>query len=122
MAARDPDFAAMIGCTDTPPPVGDASPAVWSLHFAHGVLQAGTKNANLIKSADRGARFEQVSGLTQHECGKNLNPGAEGLVMHTLLSDPADPAKPWAGISAASVFVTEDGSATWERRICMSNV
>jgi hypothetical protein len=42
-------------------------------------------------------------------------------VLHTIESDPADPKKLWVGISAAGVFATEDGGATWERRNRLSN-
>ncbi|MEO1197724.1 MAG: hypothetical protein AAFX39_00620 [Pseudomonadota bacterium] len=41
--------------------------------------------------------------------------------MHTIVSDHADPAKLWVGISAAGVFATEDAGQTWERRNRRSN-
>jgi photosystem II stability/assembly factor-like uncharacterized protein len=120
-AANDPEFAEMIGWEPGNPPFGDAFPQVWSLHFAHGALYAGTKQANLLKSTDGGRTFEQVEGLTSHPTRDSWNGGAAGLVLHTLVSDPKDPKKMWAGISAAGVFATEDGGETWERRNRLSN-
>ena len=120
-AANDPEFAAMIGWLPGDPPFGEAFPAVWSLHSAHGALWAGTKNANLLKSTDGGATFEQVGGLTEHESRETWNPGAAGLVLHTIVSHPDDPSRMWTAISAAGVFATEDGGATWERRNRLSN-
>ena len=120
-AASDPDFAALIGWDAAETVFGDAFPQVWSLHFAHGVLYAGTKQASFLKSTDRGESWEQVDGLTNHASREHWNPGAAGLVLHTIVSDPADPAKLWTGISAAGVFATEDGGATWDRRNRLSN-
>jgi photosystem II stability/assembly factor-like uncharacterized protein len=42
-------------------------------------------------------------------------------VLHTIVSDPNDARKLWVGISAAGVFATEDGGASWERRNRLSN-
>lgn len=120
-AANDPDFAGMIGWTPGDPPLGEAFPQIWSLHYAHGTLYAGTKNANLLKSTDGGRTFNQVDGLTSHPTRESWNGGAAGLVLHSLVSDPGDPSKMWAGISAAGVFATEDGGETWERRNRLSN-
>lgn len=120
-AANDPDFAAAIGWTDTPLPFADQFSQVWSLHWAHGRLYAGTKPAQLLLSEDRGATWRQVESLTQHPSAKDWNPGAAGLVLHTLVSHPEDPGKLWLGISAAGVFATEDGGTTWARRNRLSN-
>ena len=42
-------------------------------------------------------------------------------MLHTIVSDPDNPKKLWVGISAAGIFATEDGGATWERRNRLSN-
>ncbi|MEO0359465.1 MAG: exo-alpha-sialidase [Pseudomonadota bacterium] len=120
-AAADPDFAKMIGWSEAPLPFGDEFSQIWSLHHAQGALYAGTKPANLLKSVDGGATWERVRGLTDHESAKDWSPGAAGLVLHTIVSDPDDAAKLWIGISAAGVFATEDGGLTWERRNRLSN-
>ncbi|MFG5383057.1 WD40/YVTN/BNR-like repeat-containing protein [Yoonia sp. R2-816] len=119
-AANDPDFAAMIGWTDDPLPFEGFS-QIWSLGYAHGTLYAGTKPAGLLKSTDHGRTWEKVEGLTNHPSADSWNPGAAGLVLHTIVSDPKDPKKFWIGISAAGVFATEDGGETWDRRNRLSN-
>ncbi|MAQ82937.1 MAG: glycoside hydrolase [Maritimibacter sp.] len=120
-AANDPGFAEMIGWTDTPLPFGDAFQQVWSLHHAHGTLYAGTKPAKLLASTDGGAQFAEVEALAGHPSARDWNPGAAGLVLHTLVSHPDDPGKLWVGISAAGVFATEDGGDSFERRNRLSN-
>lgn len=120
-AANDPDFAAMIGWTEEPLPFGHDFSQVWSLHYAHGVLSAGTKPARLLQSHDGGETWAKVTGLSEHPSAESWQPGAAGLTLHTILSDPDDPARSWLGISAAGVFATEDGGATWDRRNRLSN-
>lgn len=120
-AANDPEFAAMIGWQDTPLPYGDAFSQIWSLGLADGALYAGTKPAQLLKSTDRGATFDRLDSLADHPSRESWNPGAAGLVLHTIVSDPNDPQKLWIGISAAGVFASEDGGHSWERRNRLSN-
>ena len=108
-AAGDADFAAMIGWTDDPLPHGDAFSQVWSLCHAHGVLHAGTKPARLLTSRDGGLTWSVVEGLTNHPSADSWNPGAAGLVLHTIVPHPDDAQKLWIGISAAGVFATDDG-------------
>ncbi|MEL6838716.1 MAG: sialidase family protein [Pseudomonadota bacterium] len=120
-AANDPDFAAMIGWTDTPPPYGEDFSQIWSLGHHHGTLYAGTKPANLLASHDNGATWEKLEGLTNHPSADSWNPGAAGLVLHTIVGDPDNKDKLWIGISAAGVFATEDGGKSWERRNRLSN-
>jgi hypothetical protein len=120
-AANDADFAAMIGWTAAEPPFGGDFAQVWSLGRAHGRLYAGTKPASLLESADGGRTWARVQGLSDHPSAGSWQPGAAGLVLHTIVADPDDPRKLWIGISAAGVFATEDGGATWERRNRLSN-
>lgn len=120
-AASDPEVAKMLGWTETPLPFDRAFSQVWSLARGHGRLYAGTKPAELLVSDDGGATWAQVAGLTAHPSAADWQGGAAGLVLHTILPDPEDPATLWVGISAAGVFATEDGGATWERRNRLSN-
>lgn len=120
-AASDPDFAAFVGWTDTPLPFDEDFQQIWSLGYGHGTLYAGTKPASLLRSDDNGHSFSRIDALTEHPSAKDWNPGAAGLVLHTIVLDPNAPAKQWIGISAAGVFATEDGGATWERRNRLSN-
>nr|WP_323777472.1 sialidase family protein [Amylibacter sp.] len=120
-AANDPDFAAMIGWSDTPPPFGDGFTQVWSLGLVGDTLYAGAKPATLLKSDDRGDTWQCIDSLTNHPSADSWNPGAAGLTLHTIVADPADAKKLWIGISAAGVFATEDGGQSWERRNRLSN-
>lgn len=120
-AAVDPSFAEMIGWTDEPLPFDNEFSQVWSLGFGHGVLYAGTKPANLLMSSDGGENWSRIESLTNHPSADSWNPGAAGLVLHTIVFDPADSKKMWLGISAAGVFATEDGGISWERRNRLSN-
>jgi len=120
-AANDPDFANMIDWSDEPLPFADPFSQIWSLEYSHGVLYAGTKPAGLLASHDGGRNWEKVSGLTDHPSAGSWDPGAAGLVLHTIVSDPSNSKKLWVGISAAGVFATEDGGKTWERRNRLSN-
>lgn len=120
-AANDPDFAAMIGYTGEPLPFSDSFQQIWSLGYAHGVLRAGTKPAQLLESHDRGKTWQKVESLTDHPSAAEWHPGAAGLVLHTIVAHPEDDAKVWIGISAAGVFATEDGGQSWERRNRLAN-
>ena len=120
-AAKDPNVAKMIGWTEAPLPFADTFSQIWSLSYAHGTLYAGTKPAQLLASTNGGKDFVKVNGLTDHPSAGSWTPGGVGLTLHTILPDPDNRKKLWVGISAAGVFATEDGGATWERRNRLSN-
>jgi photosystem II stability/assembly factor-like uncharacterized protein len=120
-AAKDPQLAAMMNWTNQPLRFADQFSQIWSLCYAHGTLYAGTKPARLLSSRDGGKNWEEVQGLRDHPSADSWSPGAAGLVLHTILFDPANAKKLWIGISAAGVFATEDGGTTWDRRNRLSN-
>src|SRR6185503_10897289 len=68
------------------------------------------------KIAFEPGRRQELEGLRNHPSADSWTPGGAGLVLHTILFDPADAKKFWVGISSAGVFATEDGGATWDRR------
>lgn len=120
-ARNDPDFAAMIGWEDVPTPFGNALHSVWSLHHAHGLLWAGAKPGTLLQSMDGGTTWVRNEALATFPGREEWNAGAAGLTLHTIVTAPEEPAKIWLGISAAGVFASEDGGASWERRNRLSN-
>ncbi|MCB2109467.1 MAG: exo-alpha-sialidase [Defluviimonas sp.] len=120
-AAQDADFAKMVGWSEAALPFGRDFTQIWSLTFDRGALWAGTKPASLLRSRDGGRSWERIEGLTDHPSAPNWDGGAAGLVLHTIVTDPVDPAKLWVGISAAGVFASEDGGKSWERRNRLSN-
>jgi photosystem II stability/assembly factor-like uncharacterized protein len=90
--------------------------AVWSLAAASGKLYAGVEPAGLFESADGGRSWRHLEGLRAHPSRPSWQPGGAGLILHSLLPDPADPRRLWVGISAVGVFHSADGGATWETR------
>ena len=90
---------------------------VWSLSATpDGGLLAGVEPAGLFRSDDRGATWRHVEGLTNHPTRPTWGPGAGGLILHTIIPHPTDPARTWVGISAVGVFETRDGGVSWEPR------
>ena len=120
-AESDPDFAAMIGWEKRDYPYGKEIHSIWSIRPAHGRLYAGAKPGNLYVSEDGGESWQRNAALADFPERESWTPGAAGLTLHTILSDPGDPARLWLGISAVGVFASEDGGASWERRNRLSN-
>ncbi len=81
-----------------------------------GVVYAGAKPAGLFRSADGGKRWEEIAALRAHPTSELWSPGAAGLILHTIVPHPSDPNAMWVGISAAGVYHTTDGGASWEPR------
>ena len=118
----DPEAARIFGVTEVEdaPFTGDLE-ALWSISSAHGRLYAGGKPGMLFSSDDDGKSWQGVEGINAHAERENWQGGGAGLTLHTILRDDKDPAKLWIGISAAGIFASEDGGATWETRNRRSN-
>ncbi len=99
---------------------GDDGPkvaTVWNVTAGiDGSLYAGVEPAGLFRSTDGGATWCHVEGLTDHPSRPEWVGGAGGLILHTIVPHPTDPARLWVGISAVGVFETRDGGATWHTR------
>ena len=98
---------------------GDDGPkvkTVWSVTAAHGTVYAGVEPAGLFRSADGGRTWQHVSGLRDHPSRPSWQPGAGGLILHTIVPHREDPDRMWVGASAVGVFETIDGGATWGTR------
>ena len=70
----------------------------------------------LFRSDDSGASWQVNEALLGHETRDKWEPGAGGLITHSITLDPDDAQKLWIGISAAGVFRTKDGGASWQPR------
>ena len=90
--------------------------AAWSLAAGPGGLYAGVAPAGLFHSDDGGRRWRPLEALHRHPTRERWNPGAAGLILHAILPHPADARRLWVAISAAGVFATEDGGASWAPR------
>jgi hypothetical protein len=96
---------------------GPSIPTVWSLAVGpSGTIFAGVEPAGLFRSDDRGATWQHVRALTEHPTRPTWQPGAGGLILHTIIPHPTDPDRMWVGISAVGVFETRDGGASWVPR------
>ena len=89
---------------------------VWSIEAAGDVLYAGTLPAGLFRSSDGGATWEHVRGLRDHASRPEWQPGAAGLILHSIVVDPDNPNRIWVGMSSVGVMRTDDGGATWQHR------
>lgn len=100
---------------------GDAEGArklktVWNVTGHDGVIYAGVEPAGLFRSQDRGRTWEHIEGLTKHPTRPEWQPGAGGLILHSIVPHPTDDDRLWVGISAVGAFETQDGGMTWELR------
>ena len=90
---------------------------VWHLEPALGdpdTVYAGIEDAALFRSTDAGLTWHELNGLRGHGSGSRWAPGAGGMGLHTILIDPRNPQRIFVAISAAGVFRSEDGGATWQ--------
>ena len=78
------------------------------------VVYAGVEPAALFKSTDDGRSWSLGESLSNHPTRKDWQPGAGGLCLHTILLDPNNTQRMYTAISAAGVFRTEDGGASWQ--------
>jgi hypothetical protein len=69
--------------------------------------------AALFRSEDGGRSFALVQGLWDHPHRPQWQPGGGGLCLHTVLVHPADPRRLLIAISAAGVYLSDDGGGSW---------
>ncbi len=130
-AVSDPWFGSRVyrstdlGHTWNEPQTGPTFPAetglklekVWHVEPGRagepGVIYAGVEPAALFKSADDGQSWRLVRSLNDHPSRPTWQPGAGGLCLHTIVLDPVDMQRMYVAISAAGVFRTTDGGASW---------
>ena len=94
---------------------------VWNVTAVDGTaggraIYAGVEPAGLFRSDDDGGNWSHVEGLTNHPTRSEWQPGAGGLILHSIVPHPTDRNRLWVGISAVGAFETQDGGATWETR------
>jgi hypothetical protein len=98
------------------PEGGDVSlERIWLIRpgEADGLLYAGVAPAALFTSTDDGASWSLNEALwKEHQAGE-WQPGAGGLALHSICPWPGDPQRLAVGVSAAGVWITDDGGQTW---------
>ena len=101
-----------------PPQTGLALEKIWNVTPGRdaepGVVYAGVEPAALFKSRDNGTTWGLVQSLQDHSSRPEWQPSAGDLCLHTVVLDPADLQRIYIAISAAGVFRTTDGGATWQ--------
>jgi molybdopterin converting factor small subunit/photosystem II stability/assembly factor-like uncharacterized protein len=81
------------------------------------VLWAGVAPAALFRSEDDGRTWELNRALWDVPSRPEWQPGAGGMCLHSIATWPGDPARMAVGISAAGVWLTDDGGQSWRRGI-----
>lgn len=82
-----------------------------------GVLWAGVAPAALFKSEDGGRTWSLNRPLWDHPSREKWQPGFGGLCLHSICTWPGDPERLAIGISAAGVWLSDDGGRSWRRGI-----
>jgi len=80
-----------------------------------GTLYAGGDPGVLFESHDGGASWALNRGLWEHPTREAWQPGGGGLCLHSIATWPGEPDRLAVAISAAGVWLTEDGGQTWRR-------
>lgn len=80
-----------------------------------GTLYAGGDPGVLFESRDAGATWVLNRGLWEHPTRTSWEPGGGGLCLHSIVPWPGDPDRLAVAVSAAGVWLTEDGGTTWRR-------
>jgi len=80
---------------------------------ADGLLYAGVDPAALFVSTDGGASWSLNEPLWEERKAGDWQPGLGGLALHSICPWPGDPERLAVGVSAAGVWITEDGGRTW---------
>jgi hypothetical protein len=98
------------------PESGDAAlERIWVIvpGVEEGTVYAGGDPGVLFESRDGGRTFELNRGLWEHPSRDDWEPGAGGLCLHSIVTWPGEPDRLAVGISAAGVWLTDDGGASW---------
>src|SRR5438270_1207998 len=82
---------------------------------AEGTLYAGGDPGVLFESHDGGASWQLNPGLWDEPSRQDWQPGGGGLCLHSICTWPGDPDKLAVAISAAGMWLTEDGGRSWRR-------
>lgn len=90
---------------------------VWAVEpgEADGVLWAGVAPAALFQSTDGGESWSLNRALWNVPGREEWEGGLGGLCLHSICPWPGDPKRLAVGISAAGVWITEDGGESWRR-------
>jgi molybdopterin converting factor small subunit/photosystem II stability/assembly factor-like uncharacterized protein len=100
-----------------PDDAGAALERIWLVRTGEeaDVLWAGVAPAALFKSEDGGRTWELNRGLWDEPSRPSWQPGAGGMCLHSICTWPGEPDRMAIGISAAGVWLSDDGGKSWRR-------
>jgi hypothetical protein len=78
------------------------------------IIYCGVDPGSLFLSEDGGVTWQENRALNEHPTRDRWFPGAGGLIVHSIVLDPTNDARLWVAISAAGVFRSDDGGASWQ--------
>jgi hypothetical protein len=91
---------------------------VWQVRPGHPAhpdqVWAGTREAGLFQSQDRGNTWTPVGSLNNHPTHATWMPGGGGLILHTIIPDPTAAGRVYACVSAGGAYRSEDGGVSWQ--------
>jgi molybdopterin converting factor small subunit len=98
-----------------PKDAGAAVERIWTIEpgIEPGVVYAGVAPAALFESRDAGQTWTLNRALWDRPERAKWNPGGGGLCLHSICPWPDDPTRIAIGISAAGVWLTDDGGDSW---------
>jgi photosystem II stability/assembly factor-like uncharacterized protein len=82
---------------------------------ADGLLYAGGDPGVLFESRDGGATWQLNQALWEHPTRPTWQPGGGGLCLHSIVPWPGDPDRLLVAVSAAGIWLTEDGGRSWSQ-------
>lgn len=82
---------------------------------ADGTLHAGGDPGVLFTSRDDGETWALNEALWRHRVDEDWQPGGGGLCLHSIVPWPGRPERLTVAVSAAGVWHTDDGGASWRR-------
>jgi photosystem II stability/assembly factor-like uncharacterized protein len=80
-----------------------------------GRLYAGGDPGVLFESSDGGSSWELNRPLWEHRVRESWEPGGGGLCLHSIVPWPGDPDRLAVAVSAAGVWLSDDGGASWRK-------
>jgi photosystem II stability/assembly factor-like uncharacterized protein len=80
-----------------------------------GKVYAGGDPGVLFESEDGGESWELNRSLWEHPTRPDWEPGGGGLCLHSIATWPGEPDRLALGISAAGIWMTDDGGKEWRQ-------
>src|SRR5579884_3866999 len=80
-----------------------------------GLVYAGGDPGVLFESRDGGASWQLNAGLWEQPSRPKWQPGGGGLCLHSIATWPGEPDRLAVAVSAAGMWLSDDGGQTWRR-------